>query len=611
MAKESALINRAVRKFYSKEGPYGVRKRLAKMGIKRSEGRLEKRAYAMHVRRRDPKIAETIRRVIKARYRELGPRGTTQLLKKEHRITVTVDRVRDVASNLGVHSEDSPLARADKKKSAEAKAEQEKQEVLAFYERLKSYLVKSRRVRNRQVTDVFKAEKRQVKGFLTTLVEKGKLVRMNDLASDCVWYFDADPGFYKDDELASLIPEAELGRIRELAFEIIKGGGTHSVSKLASQVFPDQVADEIVGRILPKLLEELIELDIVAITPAGHYKKGVLYDAVGGDPESVRVLRRIGQIIMGRLEEKRREFRTPEDIIALRKESMNKLLVKPLDLSTIVKLKGPLNILFATGMPEGHILTSEEFFNACLKNIQAHPELGPDIVVANDFVQGNFLFEDIMRGLTLDDFAGLDTIDRQIEAANVWFQYLQGLPRNKVLLIGESVNEKRTGKGYALAQMLKGQQWYKVFGLNLSVPRQRFAKNKFFFHLFKFQTEVVITYWLRIGRAPMNQAQMDEVAKKRKLELLNQSEDIALVNIYWTEMFSDKKLLAGLSPEERKKTERVVADVKKKYAGWVHRTPPPTDVRPRSDEFQKLWAKYAGPVNLHALMAEEEKKMTA
>jgi hypothetical protein len=507
----------------------------------------------------------------------------------------------------------NPKKTATKKQDKET-AGKEKQVVLAFYERLKPHLLKLRKVRNQQVNRILRADKNKGRGLLGKLVELGHLVKIGDRdkkGGRFFWYFSNKEEFYSSGEILGLLPPEEIERIAELVLEVVRGGGTHSVEKLASQIYPDQEAECFVESILPEVLSEYLELDIVSRNKSGDYKKGVLYDIAGGDIESVKVLRMMGQITVGRLNETRADFKKPEDILAARKASRQKLLVRPFDIEGVVKLKGPINVLFVTGMPEGHILTAEDFFYGCLKNIENHPELGPDIVVANGFVQGNFLFSDIMRGLTLDENVGFDDIDPQIQAAGVWFRELQMLPRNKLLMINESVDEKRTGRDYALKQMLKGQQWRKVFGLNLSIERQRFAKNKFFFHLFRFQTEVVIPYWLRIGRAPYNQAEMDAIAKKKGLPSLRQSEDIALVNIYWAQIFGNEEMLKRFSPEERKKTLKVVEEINRKYAGWIHRTPPPENPENANSKSDKLWAEYAAPVNLHALMAEEEKAITA
>jgi hypothetical protein len=100
--KRTRKLEENIKKYYAKENAGGVQARLAKVGIKVSIGRIRDVASELGVNYRDPQNVEFLRASIRQMYSEKGPRAVVEHLKDKHGVSVTSERVQHVASDMGI-----------------------------------------------------------------------------------------------------------------------------------------------------------------------------------------------------------------------------------------------------------------------------------------------------------------------------------------------------------------------------------------------------------------------------------------------------------------------------------------------------------------------------
>lgn len=96
--RRAARIRQFILKYYQKEGPKRLHARLQKAGINISIGSLSNTASNLNVKHRDPEVTEKIRKAIRQYYKDEGPEGVCERLKKEN-INITLEYIKNTASS--------------------------------------------------------------------------------------------------------------------------------------------------------------------------------------------------------------------------------------------------------------------------------------------------------------------------------------------------------------------------------------------------------------------------------------------------------------------------------------------------------------------------------
>lgn len=100
--EQSVRVRNFVRKHYKKLGVHRIRNMLEKAGIRRSISCIRRVASEEQIKRRDPKDAEIVERVIRETYPSEGKKGVRKILKEQHNINRTEQTIVMLAHNFGV-----------------------------------------------------------------------------------------------------------------------------------------------------------------------------------------------------------------------------------------------------------------------------------------------------------------------------------------------------------------------------------------------------------------------------------------------------------------------------------------------------------------------------
>ncbi len=357
-----------------------------------------------------------------------------------------------------------------------------------FFGVVRELLMKKRCVRVHDVHAAFRGDKDKVRGMMVRLSGASLIV---NIPGEHHVYFSNERGFYKPEELLTLVPGSEQDRIAALVSR-----GPVTAARIAQQLYGKYVG----GIFLATYLDDLVAHELLSFED-GEYMPTKMGTEFGFDAQSVKTIKtmQLENQLHVDSEEKVPEFNSLEEVSKALKKDRANLTVHPFDLNNEVRSKDEVRVLLGAEILFGNQDTASDLL------LWALGQTKPDISLVSGLVQGTFSATHTKKARILAEQRKLHKIGPQISAAGLLLAKLEAVTKGSVCVV-QGDDDFEIAENYAnLAMLAEGHFW--SFGVNTKslsaeLRRQLYIREQRMKQ--RIQWETIIPYWLRIGRSLKN-----------------------------------------------------------------------------------------------------------